>query len=275
MKCTGKAAGRATIWPCLLEAGPAAPLVMWWSVALVGTLLCEGCVAQATREESASAPPQESPADLYVGMAAAYLQRGQMDAAVERAQRALQEDRHSARAHYMMAIVRERLGEREAAEQSFRRAVELEPNNPDFRNAWGAVLCRQQRYDEAAKQFEQAFTNPLYKTPEVALMNAADCARRAGDLVAAETHARNALGANPEFPPALLFLAERDYERGAFESARGFMARYSRVGEVTPKALLLALRIERSLGNKKIAAALEASLRQRFPDAPEIMQIGL
>jgi len=242
---------------------------------LLGAVLLAGCAAQPTQEDGAGGPEAESPADIYVGMAAAYLQRGQMDAALERARRALREDRRSARAHYMMAIVQDRLGEREAAEQAFRRAIELEPNNPDFRNAWGAVLCRQQRYDEAAAQFEQAIANPLYKTPEVALMNAADCARRAGDATRAETHARNALGANPEFPPALLYLAERDYERGEFQSARAFMARYSRVGEVTPKALLLALRIERALGNKKIAAVLEASLRQRFLDAPEIMQIAL
>jgi type IV pilus assembly protein PilF len=216
---------------------------------------------------------RESPADLYVNMAAAYLQRGQIDAAMARAKRAVREDRGSARAHYMLAIVYQRLGEREQAEKAFHKAVQIDARNPDYRNAWGVVLCKQQRYQEADEQFRRALDKPLYATPEVALANAADCARRAGDPVAAERYWRQALEKNPAFAPALLGMAEQSFAKGEMQSARDYMSRYSRAGQARPKALLLAARIERELGNQAGAKALENSLRQRFPDAPEIMEL--
>ncbi len=219
---------------------------------------------------------KESPADLYVNMSAAYLQRGQVDAAVARAKQAVRLDGRSARARYMLAIVYEKLGERGRAEKQFQRAVELDPRNPDYRNAWGVVLCKQGRYQEADKQFQEALSRPLYGTPEVALANAADCARRAGDPVVAERYWRQALEKNPGFGPALLGMAGQTLANGDAETARTYMSRYVAAGNVaTAQALLLAVRIERALGYSATAKQLETSLRQRFPDAPEIMDLTL
>lgn len=216
----------------------------------------------------------ESPADLYVNMSAAYLQRGQIDAAVARAKQAVREDRRSARARYMLAIVYETIGERALAEKQFEKAVELDPRNPDYRNAWGVVLCKQGRYQEADKQFQQTLTRPLYATPEVALTNAADCARRSGDLTAAERYWRQALERNPNFGPALLGMAGHSLGQGDAQTARSYMNRYVAAGNVaTASALLLAVRIERTLGNTSGARLLETSLRQNFPDAQEIMEL--
>jgi type IV pilus assembly protein PilF len=104
-------------------------------------------------------------------------------------------------------------------------------------------------------------------------MNAADCARRNNRDSQAETYLRRALTRSPNYPPALFAMAERTFARGDYKEARGYLARYSRVGPTTPAALLLAARIERKLGNTTEAKSLEAALRQRFPDAPEIMQL--
>lgn len=216
----------------------------------------------------------ESPADLYVNMASAYLQRGQVDAALTRAKQAVREDRNSARAHYILAIVYQRIGEGAEAEKEFQKAVQLDPKNPDYRNAWGVVLCKQQRYKDADKQFQQALEKPLYATPEVALTNAADCAKRAGDTTAAERYWRQALEKNPSFGPALIAMAEQTFNQGDAKAAREYVRRYAGSGSVaTPKALLLAVRIERALGNNADAKTLETSLRQHFPDAAEIMEL--
>lgn len=231
-----------------------------------------GCGAIGRKNEPGVAAG-ESPADLYVDLSAEYLRRGQIDAALERAQRAMAADGKSGRAHYMLALVYQRMGEQQPAEQHFRQAVDLQPKNPEFRNAWGYVLCNQGRYDEALAQIRQAAENPLYQTPEVALMNGADCARRARRDSQAEAFLRDALRRNPAYAPALFAMANRSFERGDYQGARAFLARYSRVGSVTPAALLLAARTERKLGNATEAKALEASLRERFPDAPEVMQL--
>jgi type IV pilus assembly protein PilF len=221
----------------------------------------------------AGAPEGESPADLYVDLATEYVQRGQMDTALARAQQAVAADRSSARAHYILAIVYQRLGKTEAAQREFADAVKRSPKNPDYRNAWGAVLCAQGRYDAGLAEIKTALADPLYQGPEVALMNAADCSLSAGRRQDHERYLRLALERNPNFPPALLELSKLSYKRGDFQAARNFMARYSRTGEVSPEALLLASRIERQLGNRKLAQRLEASLRQRFPNSPEVIEL--
>ena len=237
--------------------------------------LLSGCAAGKAKREAAGMglEPETSPADLYVDMAAAYYQRGQLDAALERGLRALQEDKRSADAHYVLAIIYRRLGKRAEAEQHFDEALELEPDNPEFLNAHGTMLCAEKRYKAAIDLFKKAVANPLYRTPEVALMNASDCSRRANRESDAERYLRESLSRNANYPPALLAMARLQYERGDAESAREYMLRYGQVGQPTPNALLLASRIESKLGNKATAKDLADALRKRYPDAPQIMDL--
>jgi type IV pilus assembly protein PilF len=173
----------------------------------------------------------------------------------------------------VLAIVYQRLGRTEDAQKHFAEAVKLDPANPDLLNAKGTILCLRRDYDGALQSFRRALDNPLYKTPEVALMNSADCSRRASRPTDAERFLREALTANPQYPPALMAMAKRSYETGNYQDARGYMGRYSRVGQPTAEALLLASQIEKRLGNTAGAKALADSLRQRYPDAPELMQL--
>lgn len=257
----------------------------WLSLLSTFVLIASGCVGMLPKGDDDGMDDHdlqvelgtaaESPADLYVNMAAVYLQRGQVDAAITRAKQAVREDGRSARARYMLAIIYQRIGEATQAEKEFHKAVELDSRNPDYRNAWGVILCKQGKYQEADKQFQQALSRPLYASPEVALVNAADCARRAGNPVAAERYWRQALERNPQFGPALLSMASLTLDQGDAQTARGFMGRYVGGGNAaTAKALLLAIRIERALGNTAAANQLTSSLRQNFPDAPEIMELA-
>ncbi|MCG6940743.1 MAG: type IV pilus biogenesis/stability protein PilW [Thiohalocapsa sp.] len=250
---------------------------------LLGPLVClalcavllAGCAAGEAKREATGmgVEPKSSPADLYVNMAAAYYQRGQLDAALERGLRALDEDRHSANAHYMLAIIYRRLGKQVEAEHHFGEALALEPDNPEFLNAQGTMLCADQRYKAAIDLFQRAVANPLYKTPEVALMNASDCSQRANHPTDAERYLRESLSRNANYPPALLAMARLSYERDDAQTARDYLARYGRVAQPTPAALLLAYRVERKLGDKAAAKTLADVLRKRFPDAPQVMEL--
>ncbi|MBK1631008.1 type IV pilus biogenesis/stability protein PilW [Thiohalocapsa halophila] len=244
----------------------------WLLICLILLTACGG--GQAKRESTALGLDQESsPGDLYVNMAAAYFERGQLNAALEHGLRALKEDKRNADAHYVLAIIYRRLGKSSEADAHFADALRLEPRNPEFLNAHGTMLCVERDYEEALALFRQAAANPLYQTPEVALMNASDCSRRAGSLRDAERFLREALSRNASYPPALLAMAQLAYERGEHQSARDYMTRYGRVGRPTPAALLLAYRIEAKLGNRESATTLADALRRRYPDAPEVMEL--
>jgi type IV pilus assembly protein PilF len=233
-------------------------------------LLLSSC---GSSEKKDSLNPDEGPAELYVQLSEEYLRQGQLEPALQNAKRALAEDNKSGRAHYAMGAVLQRLGREEDAAQRFSHALRLDPDNPDFQTAWGLVLCSRGNYKQAVAEIEKAAKNPLYQTPEAALISAARCAERHNHDSDAEAFARQALSRSPNYHPALFAMAELTYGRGAYAEARTYMIRYSRVGPSTPAALLLAARIERKLGNTTEAKSLEAALRQRFPDAPEIMQL--
>ncbi len=216
----------------------------------------------------------DSPADSYVAMAAEYYKRGQMDVALQRAKQAIEVDSNNGRAHYMIALLYQRLGENALAERHFSEAARLEPKNPDIRNAWGTFYCSQNKQAEAEAQFKAALANPLYGTPEVALTNAAICASRGGDKAKAEGYLRRALTSNPRFPPALSEMASLEYERGNYKAAEGFLNRYFQIAPPTPRTLLLGVRVERKLGSSKQAATYAQLLRKKFPDAPEVLALN-
>jgi type IV pilus assembly protein PilF len=241
-------------------------------LALVMLAALTGCGGMGVKGEDPGRA-KASPADLYVEMAAEYLRLGQLDAAFERARQAIAQDNGNARAHYVMALVYQRLNETESATKEFQAAMRLAPNDPVFLNAWGTVLCTRGEYREALAHFERALEDPLYSTPELALTNAADCARRAGRGAQSEAYLSRALKRNPLYPPALLAMARRAYESGDYNGARGYLSRYGQVGQPSPAVLLLAAQVERRLGNAANAKKIEAALRERYPGAPETLQL--
>jgi type IV pilus assembly protein PilF len=101
------------------------------------------------------------------------------------------------------------------------------------------------------------------------MTNAATCAQDRGDTAGAERQFRDALQRNPRFAPALLRMARLSVDKGDYQGARDYLARFGSVSPATAESLSLAVRVERQLGNRAKAASYERMLRERFPDAPE------
>jgi type IV pilus assembly protein PilF len=214
-----------------------------------------------------------SAADIYVKLAVAYMQEGQLDNALKKVRRGLQLDPNNASAHNVIALLYERLGETALAEEHYRRAVKLGPQDPYIHNAYGSFLCTQKRFEAADQEFILALRNPLYETPEVALTNAGVCAERSGQAEQAETYFRKALQTNPQFPVALLRMARISFEKGSYLSSRGYLQRYLEVAKHTAETLWLGIRTERELGDRDTVASYEMLLRAKFPDSEEMRQL--
>jgi type IV pilus assembly protein PilF len=245
-------------------------------LALAAVMLA-GCGAMGTHSDDATGAlgteVPASKADIYVALAGEYYARGQMDIALQRANQALDEDSGNANAQLINALIYQRLGETAKAEEFFKRAVELDPKDPTIRNAWGAYFCSQKRYAEADAQFQLALDNPLYPSPWVARTNAGICAKDAGNRAKAQGYLHQALTANPNFGPAMLTLAELELSQGDARSASALLTRYFNTSPPTAQALGLGVRVERQLGNKKLAKSYAAVLKQRFPGSPEAQSL--
>lgn len=245
---------------------------------VVGAFGLMGCQGSGTvRDESGeSVVPGAQPAgkeQVYVELAAAYLQQGQLGVALAKAQQAVEIKSSSSNAHNVLGLVYERMGEPGRAEAEYQEALRLSPDNFYARNAYGAFLCKQRRFAESDREFQAAASNPLNDSPWIAMSNAATCAQDHGDRAAAERQYRDALHRNPRFAPALLRMARLSVDGGDFPAARQYLERYAAVAQPSAESLYLSAQVERQLGNRAKAASYERLLRERFPDAVESQRL--
>jgi type IV pilus assembly protein PilF len=236
-------------------------------------LALAGCQSAGSRAAGAdgSIPGARaaSPSDVYVELAAAYLQDGQVAVALAKAQTAVEKDSRNPQAHMVLGMVHQRMGDDAKAESEFLEALRGAPGDFYVQNAYGVFLCKQRRYADADAQFDAAMRSPLNESPWVALTNSAMCAQEQGERTRAEGQLREALQRNPTFAPALLRMARLSLEAGDPAAARGYLQRYQAVGQHNAESLGIAAEAERRAGDRNKAAAYERLLRERYPDAPD------
>jgi len=244
---------------------------------LVACIFLVACTSKEIRKGDVSANlgegGKESPGDLYVQLAVEYLRQGQTDTALVKAEKALSEDPNNAKAHIVIAGIYQRLGKGQLAEEHLRKAVSLQPNDPYVLNAYASYLCERHQFTEAESQYKKALANRLYSTPWVTMTNMGTCAKRSGSSQKAETYFNQALSAKPTFAPALAAMADLDYSRGRYKSARSYLDSYFKVARPTPQVLLLAVRVERKLGSRKRASTYAQLLRESYPSSREARQL--
>ena len=240
---------------------------------LIGALLL---VAAGTAGAEPRAPTEKSSvtaARLNSQLAVAYLKQGDIAVAQEKIDRALTQNPRDASVQLSAALVYDRLQQPAKAAGFYAAAFRLEPHNPELLNSYAVFECRSGHFAQGQKLFEQAARNAAYATPEVAYANGGVCARSAGNLARAEELFRKALDIRPDFPDALLQLADLSFTRGAGLAARGLLERYFQVAPPTPDALFLALRVERSLGDAAAVARYAGQLQHDFPDSQQAREL--
>lgn len=194
-----------------------------------------------------------------------YMNQGQNDRALQKLEKALEQDPQLGAAHAAIAILYTRLGELSLADKHYRRALYLEPKNSTFNNNYGAFLCGNNQVDKAITYFNKVLADPTYPAHEDAHTNIGMCLRRKPDLKGAEASFRKALEKNPRSAKALSQMAVVSYQQSDFMQARAFLQRYESVARPSPEMLLLGMRIEKRLGNDAAASAYSRRLRQTYP----------
>jgi len=217
-------------------------------------------------------PPQVSPkerAKLHTEIAAAYYERGQMDVALEELNESMKLDAESANTYNVYGLVYATMGENAKAEQNFQRALQLAPQDSEIRQNWGWYLCMHDRAQASIAEFELAVKNPLYKTPEIALVNAGRCSASLGDSAAAEQFFKRALATSPGNPNAAYGLALLAYRAGRYDEARGWLRPAVLQASPAPAALYLGVCLERKRNDRTAEASFASQLKNRYPDAAE------
>jgi len=231
-------------------------------VALVGCASSgSGGQGRSRGSQSAQEAKQAKAANINVELAIGYLQEGRVELALEKVERALDQNPRSAPAHSVAGVIKERVGRMDEARTHYERSVRLDPDNGDLLNNYGQFLCKMGDYDEAVDNFARAIEQPFYETPQVALGNACFCQYKAGELANAEAFCRQAIDADPRYGDAYYLLS------------RAFLQRYQAIGPDTPATLSLCVKIERAMNDREAANDCQQTLKRNYPDSPEAREL--
>jgi len=222
------------------------------------------------RVTASDEPEAQKRARARMELASAYYSRGQMTTALDQVKLAIAADPLYGEAFNLRGLIYSSLGERTLAEESFKRALQLNPRDADAMHNYAWYLCQQQRYGESNVLFNQALAVPQYRGVGRTLIAQGVCYAHAGQLAEAEGALTRAYELDPANPFAATNLSEVLYRRGEFERARFYVRRVNSQRDVSSaQTLWLAARIENKLGNHQGAADFGSQLRNRFPDSPE------
>ncbi|MCP4332065.1 MAG: type IV pilus biogenesis/stability protein PilW [Gammaproteobacteria bacterium] len=232
-------------------------------------LLCSLLQACASVPVDPGQTKNEKASAVNVQLGIGYLQQNNLELASEKLTKALRQDPESAPANNAYAILQERLKQYDLAEFHYEKATDLDKNNAQAANNYGAFLCRHGRELESEKYFLRALDNPLYSTPEFAYTNAAICLIKVNELKPAEDYLKKALTEKSDFAPALITMARLYFGEEDFENAKAYLDRYHLVARPSASSLWLDIRTVQLLDIDANIDELGQRLATDFPDSVE------
>jgi type IV pilus assembly protein PilF len=232
--------------PALVPAGAVLMVALWLG----------GCASQAERLGDEEAQPSEA----YTRLGIAYLERDNLRRAMNALDRALELDPEDAEARQAMAMVYQRQGEEDLADEYFRRAIDADGDFTRGRNNYAAFLYDQGRIREACDQLEEATRDTQYDNRAQLFGNLGQCQRELGDVEAARESLSRAQQIDPRSARSYFTLAELEHAQGNHARAREQLDAYLRLAGSRPEALRLARDIARAEGDRESAAFYDDQL---------------
>lgn len=252
------------------------------SLAAVMSLFAGGCALQGGRTASPAGgdwvtesdePAPHRRARLRLELASAYYQQGQDAVALDEVKRSLAAQPGYAPAWNLRGLLYMRLAQWSLAEDSFKRALELAPQDPDAAHNYGWMLCQHPqavaRQAQSQALMHRALAQPAYAQPVRTWTALAWCQQRAGRLAEAEASLVQAQALAPDDARLSLLRAQLHHARGQWVQADAQLARLHARQPPSAESLWLAIRVARKLDNQSLVTQLAAQLRQDFGRSPQ------
>jgi type IV pilus assembly protein PilF len=198
-----------------------------------------------------------------------YFEQGQTTVALDEVKQSLAIDPNYADAYNARGLIYMRLNDMRYAEESFQRALALNPNEPNILHNYGWLMCQQARYPEAVQAFSKAIANPTYGGRAKTWMTQGLCQVRAGQRTEAEYSLGKSFELDAGNPVTGYNLALLLYQRGDFTRAQFYIRRLNNGELANSETVWLGLKIERRLGNRAATEQLANQLRNRYPKSRE------
>ncbi|MGJ7510976.1 type IV pilus biogenesis/stability protein PilW [Variovorax sp. GT1P44] len=208
-------------------------------------------------------------AKLRVELAIGYFQAGQTTVALDEIKQAVAADPTFSDAYNLRGLIYMRLDDPSSAEDSFRRAIALNPREPNVLHNYGWLLCQQNRYADAQQQFSAALAMPNYSDRAKTLMTQGICQLKAGQRAEAERSLTQAYEIDAGNPVIGYNLASILAQREEWSRAQFYIRRVNNSPSANAETLWLGIKIERQLNNREAISQLASQLQRRFPQSRE------
>jgi type IV pilus assembly protein PilF len=214
-------------------------------------------------------PESRKRARIRMELAIGYFEQGQTNVALDELKQVIASDPNFPDAYNLRGLIYMRLNDMRQAEESFRRAVSLNPRDSNVQHNYGWLLCQQGRYDEALRSFDTALANPLYAGRAKTLMAQGVCQARSGRNADAERSLARSYELDAGNPVTGYTLANLLYQRGDYPRAQFYIRRLNNSDLANAETLWLGIRVERRLNDRVAMLQLADVLKKRFPRSRE------
>jgi type IV pilus assembly protein PilF len=249
-------------------------------VSSLSTVLLTGCETVVNSPSSMMTASQSPPNPIAsalarTGLAASFIQSGDLDAAQRTLAKALESDPKSPEANNMMGVLLQRAGgdsNQVKAEEYFKKSISYKSDFAQAHNNYGVFLSTQKRYQEAYAQFEIAGNQLGYADRASALENLGRTALVLGKKAEAQDAFIRALEINNNSQIARFELSELMLQQDRIQTSRKLYDEYLKLAGDQPqsaRSLWLGMRIAQKTQDSGRLQFLSSRLEMEFPDSPE------
>jgi len=172
-------------------------------------------------------------------------------------------------AFVLRGLVYMRLNDNRLAEESFQRALQINPRDPDALHNYGWFSCQLGRNAQAVELFTRALASPVYAGQAKTYMAKGICQTRMGQFPEAEGSFARSYELDAGNPITGYNLASLLFRRGDDSRAQFYIRRLNNSDLANAETLWLGIKVERRLGNTEAMQQLAQQLSRRYPQSRE------
>lgn len=214
-------------------------------------------------------PEARKRARIRLELAVGYFEQGQTTIALDELKQSIAADPTYGDAYSLRGLIYMRLNDFRIAEESFKRALAISPQDSNVMHNLGWMLCQQARYPEAQQLFTQALSNLQYGERAKTFRAQGLCQVRAGLRGDAELSLLKSYEFDAGNPITAYNLATLLFQRGDFVRAQFYVRRLNNSELANVESLWLGVKVERRMENHDAMLQLAAQLVKRFPQSRE------
>ncbi|MEI8155341.1 MAG: type IV pilus biogenesis/stability protein PilW [Burkholderiales bacterium] len=218
-------------------------------------------------------PETRKRARLRLELAVAYFDKGQTTDALDHLKQSIAADPNLFEAYNLRGLIYMRLGDIPIAEESFRRALSLNPKAASVQHNYGWLLCQQARLTEAVQLFGTALANPNYGDRAKTWMAQGLCQQKYGKNADAEASFIRSYELDAGNPITAYNLSLLLFQRAEFVRSQFYVRRLNNSELANAESLWLGIKVERRLDNRDATLQLGAQLKKRFPQSREYLAL--